>query len=422
MRKAIVYRLRMVTGLLLFATPALGENTAPQVTNVTAGQRSGGSNLVDIGYDLTDVDGNPCRVWVFVSRNGGATWNVAATSFTGDYGEGITPGTGKAIVWNVGADVPGTYGENFKVRVYADDGQGTPPAMVLIPGGEYQMGDHFNEGGTDERPVHAVNVGSFYMDIYEVTNQEYVKYLNSAFSQGLIEVRSGVAYAPGDTDAYCDTTTSSSGSRITWNGSAFGVTPGKEEHPMVMVSWYGAAAYANWRSSQHGRTPCYNLLTWECNFAANGYRLPTEAEWEYAARGGNRNPYRRYPWGDAISWSMANYWDTGDPYESGSFPYTTPVGYYDGNQIPAGVDMVNGYGLYDVAGNAWEWCNDWYSSTYYSSSPYDNPIGPANATYRVLRGGSWSSPSHESRCASRFGNVPGVRTYSDGFRLALDAE
>jgi formylglycine-generating enzyme required for sulfatase activity len=191
-------------------------------------------------------------------------------------------------------------------------------------------------------------------------------------------------------------------------------------HPMLLVSWYGAVGYANWRSAQHGRTPCYDLSTWECDFDANGYRLPTEAEWEYAARGGNHNPYRRYPWGDAIDGSMANYLGSGDPYEPAPHhPDTTPVGYYDGNQVPAGVDMVNGYGLYDVAGNVWEWCNDWYNSTYYSSSPYDNPTGPGSGMYCVTRGDGWY---YDPRgCAYRGNRSPTYLGDGDGFQLALDA-
>ena len=423
MRRTIMYRMCVGTGLLIFGGPAVWANTAPEVTNVTAAQRTDGSNKVDIGYDLTDAEGNPCRVWVFVSRNGGATWNVPATSFTGDYGEGITPGTGKAVVWDAGTDLPETYGENFKVRVYADDGQGTPPEMVLIPAGEFEMGDH-HDGHTGALPVHAVYVNSFYMDIYEVTNEEYAKYLNSAFSQGLIWVSSGVVYAVGGTGAYCDTVDASFQSRITWDGSRFGVTAGKEDHPMAEVSWYGAAAYANWRSTQYGRTPCYDLLTWECNFAANGYRLPTEAEWEYAARGGIHDPYARYPWGDGVDGSMANYLGSGDPFEPGPAPDTTPVGYYDGNQVPAGSDMVNGYGLYDMAGNVMEWCNDWCVS--YSACdppPCDNPQGPSTGSYRVIRGGTLADPTHWLRCAYRVcGRAPDFWASSYGFRLALDSE
>ena len=188
---------------------------------------------------------------------------------------------------------------------------------------------------------------------------------------------------------------------------------------MVRVSWYGAAVYANWRSTQDGRKPSYDLATWECDFDAIGYRLPTEAEWEYAARGGEYDPYYRYPWGDIVDDSNANCWDSGDSYETGDQPWTTPVGYYNGRQSPPGPDMANGYGLYDMAGNAWEWCNDWYASDYYSISPYDNPTGPASGPRRVRRGGSWYGRERVLRCAHRSGINPGHRVLSGGFRLAL---
>ncbi|MBU0753662.1 MAG: formylglycine-generating enzyme family protein, partial [Planctomycetes bacterium] len=261
------------------------------------------------------------------------------------------------------------------------------------------MGDNLLTGGDwDELPVHAVYIDSVYMDAFEVTNEEYCTYLNSAYKRGLIEVSGGVVYKKNDTEPYCDTTTYTFYSRITWDGETFDITAGMEEHPMVQVSWYGAVAYANWRSAQEGLMPCYNLSTWECSFGVGGFRLPTEAEWEKAARGGEHNPYYDYPWGNSIDGSKANYWYSGDPYET-NYPWTTPVGYYDGNQIPPGVDMANGYGLYDMAGNVWEWCNDWYEGNYYSYSPYDNPTGPSIVTYRVLRGGSWYFVEYSLRCA-----------------------
>jgi len=271
--------------------------------------------------------------------------------------------------------------------------------MVLIPGGEFEMGDHFNEGNHTQRPVHTVSVNSFSMSRYEITNQQYCDYLNSTLSQNLIEVRSGVVYAsPGGTNPYCDTTTSSSGSGITWNGSSFGVVSGKANHPMVMVSWYGAVAYCDYYGS----------------------RLPTEAEWEYAGRGGEHSPYCRYPWGDSIDGSKANYKYSGDPYDNG----TTPIGYYNGSQTPAGVDMANGYGLYDMAGNIWEWCNDWADENYYSISPYDNPQGPASSPfgYRILRGGSWNDGVEQLLCANRGSHPPDGRFVSYGFRVVSAVE
>jgi len=199
------------------------------------------------------------------------------------------------------------------------------------------------------------------------------------------------------------------------------------DDPMVEVSWYGAVAYCNWRSSEEGYEAFYDLATWECNFSKHGYRLATEAEWEYAARGGERSPYYRFPWGDTISHSQANYYtnpcfytyDVNSTFEGyhptyndGIMPYTAPVGSFS----------ANGYGLYDMAGNVWEWCNDWYGETYYSTSPYDNPQGSAIGYfhYRVARGGGWGSSAFHCRLAKRGHGFPDSRTRYYGFRIVLD--
>ncbi len=307
-----------------------------------------------------------------------------------------------------------------------------PPGMVLIPAGQFQMGDTFSEGDSQELPVHAVDLDAFYIKAHEVTNQEYADALNWAMSQNnLITVTSSKVYKTGTSYPYCDTTTSSSYSRITWNGSTFGVVAGKEDHPVVMVSWYGSAAYANRRSAMEGRPLCYDLSTWTCNFGS-GYRLPTEAEWEKAARGGS--PGHRFPWSDSdtIQHARANYYSSSNyaydtsptrgyhpTFNTGVSPYTSPVGYF----------APNGYGLYDMAGNVWEWCNDWYSSTYYGTTPYPhvNPHGPASGTYRVLRGGSWGDYARSCRVANRNATLPSPRPPAGtltfvGFRLALDSE
>jgi len=301
-----------------------------------------------------------------------------------------------------------------------------PNDMAYIPGGTFQMGDHFAEGGTDELPVHTVTLNSFYMSKYEITHQQYCDYLNSAYPAQL-KVVGGIVYAAddaGNSYPYCDTSTASSPSQINFSDPDFSVNlkdaiTDMADHPMVMVSWYGTVAYCNWKSQQEGLESCYDLSTWECDFTKNGFRLPTEAEWEYAARGGEHDPYYRYPWGDTIDGSMDNYWESGDPYETGAYPYTTPVGYYDGGQTPAGADMANGYGLHDAAGNIWEWCNDLYSSSYYSSSPSTNPTGPASGSYRALRGGYWSY--HDNRVASRNRTSPGNRRQEGGFRVCVSA-
>ena len=306
--------------------------------------------------------------------------------------------------------------------------------MALIPGGEFQMGDH-HDGMVISLPVHAVYIDAFHMDVYEVTLQQYAHALNWAWSQGgLISVANGVVYHTDGDPIYCDTTTNTSRSRITWNGSTFGVVgeqlppndPGnKTNHPMIRVSWFGAAAYANWRAGMEDRTPSYNTSTWECNFEAAGYRLPTEAEWEKAARGGMYTPYWRYPWGDTFDGSKANYWGSGDPYESDEYPRTTPVGYYDGNQVPVGSDMANGFGLYDMDGNVFEWCNDWWDEEYYEVSPYDNPRGSEDNTEsesgpeRVTRSGAWSHDEYGLRCARRQTTSPSQLIGAVGFRCVL---
>lgn len=275
-------------GAVLAMTGAAWANSAPVVSNVTASQRTDGSKKVDIRYSLADADGDACTVSAVVSNDGGSTWTVPATTFLAGsaVGPGITPGSGKLIVWDCAADLP-DQPASLKARVYADDGHTPVPAgMVLIPAGEFLMGNSFSsgEGDSDELPRHAVNVDAFYMDQYEVTNNQYCTALNWANGQGLIYVSGGVVYGVGNNVAYCDTTTSSSYSRIQYNG-AFSMVGGKINHPMVMVSWYGSVAYANWRSAMQSKPLCYDLSTWTCNFGS-GYRLPTEAEWEKAARGG----------------------------------------------------------------------------------------------------------------------------------------
>ena len=327
----------LLAGLL---TPAATwANSPPEVSDVTAIQRQDASKVVDVYYDLADADDDACRVTLLASDDAGATWGVPISSLTGDVGGGITPGTGKHIVWDCTADIPGESGSDFKVRVCATD---NPPVgeMAFIPGGEFEMGRHVGPGEGHELPIHDSYVDSFYISVYETTNEEYCAYLIAAWAQGLIEVNDGIVYKAGDNEPYCNTYSAGGGSRIHWNGSTFTVTAGKDDHPMVEVSWYGAVAYANWRSDEEGLEPSYDMETWECNWDANGYRLPTEAEWEYAARGGEHDPYYAYPWGNDIAGSKANYWNSGDPYETGPYPWTTPVGYYDGNQTPPGAVMT----------------------------------------------------------------------------------
>ncbi len=242
----------------------------------------------------------------------------------------------------------------------------TPEGMVSIPAGEFQM------GGNDpaERPVHTVYVDAFFMDEHEVTNLEYQKFVlaNPRWGKDRIEKRFH------------------NGSYLNhWNGNDYPSWYAK--HPVVYVSWYAAMAYAGWAEK----------------------RLPTEAEWEYAARGGLDG--QKYPWkGDVIDPGKANYGsNVGD---------TTAVGKYP----------PNGYGLYDMAGNVWEWCLDEYNKDFYRTSPRENPLSGANTVdwvisnftsvkgFRVLRGGAWDGNPRNVRVASRGGNNPAVTYRGLGFR------
>ena len=322
--------------------------------------------------------------------------------------------------------------------------------MVFIPGGTFQMGDSFGEGSSFERPVHTVTVDSFYIAKYELTNGQYCDYLNSALSLGLITVTDGNVYQAGSGTSfpYCDTHIASAESQIDYSGGVFSVRAksGRDmsNDPMVMVSWYGAAAYCNWRSEVEGYEQCYDLSTWTCDFSKKGYRLPTEAEWEYAARGGLAG--RRFPWGDEIYSAQASYFSSTFPwlpYDKGPvmghhplwndvYPCTSPVGFFDGAMKyradynwPSAMTSyqtmsgANSYGLYDMAGNVYEWCNDFFSGAYYSLSPVNNPTGPTTGPSRAYRGGVWYYPANYCRVANRFNTLPDLCDWLFGFRVVL---
>ena len=298
---------------------------------------------------------------------------------------------------------------------------------VRIPGGNFLMGDQFGyidlKHYTDEEPVHTVYISPFYMATTLVTCREYCDYLNAALMQGLIEVRSNIVYASGGTNVFFHTHDASSSSRIQYQNGTFVVLNSRDLHPVTSLRWFGAIAYCNWLSQTNGFDTCYNLTNGDVDFTKNGWRLPTEAEWEYAAHGGQTNPYVMFPWGmnTNADGSYANWQNSGDPFESTSdYPCTTPVGFYNGalrqksdynwpgSQTSYQTsDGSNPYGLYDMGGNVWEWCNDWYKNAYYAyCTNYNivtNPPGPTYAqadlfpsnsapnaaAFRCLRGGTW---------------------------------
>ncbi len=232
-----------------------------------------------------------------------------------------------------------------------------PPSgaeMVLIPAGEFEMGSH--DGAPDEKPVHTVRLSEFYIDKYEVTVGQYRQFVRAT----------GAAFPDWEEVArYAQT----------------------DQHPMVNVSWYDAMAYAKWARKT----------------------LPTEAQWEYAARGGLKR--KVYPWGnEALDVTKANYEDSGT-----------------GKTVTVGSYPPNGYGLHDMVGNVWEWCIDEYIADFYGTSPDKNPVaGPRISllddsyrkviTRRVVRGGGWDAASRRLRVAYRDGNGPRGKVDSVGFR------
>ena len=229
--------------------------------------------------------------------------------------------------------------------------------MVLIPAGSFEMGDHFDEGKPDELPVHQVELDAFYMDRYEVTIEQYKRFLRET-NYGILPdqtpdwmAREAMIFAKIGVP------------------QVVGFTTPTDKHPVAGVTFNDAQAYAQWA----------------------GKRLPTEAEWEYAARGGFAG--KRYVWGNHPSKEAdCNFAGTfGGGHADDGYLYTAPVGSYN----------ANGYGLFDMAGNVWEWCADWYDENYYANAAPKNPKGPETGTKRVLRGNGWSSYLQHLRLSRR---------------------
>ncbi len=280
--------------------------------------------------------------------------------------------------------------------------------FALIPAGEFTMGDSLD--GIRKAPPHQVNVSAFYMGRKEVTKAEWDSVRTWAVSHGYPDLAEGAGKAA---------------KHSVIAGSWWDVVAGRAaDHPVQMVSWRDVIKWCNARSEKEGLTPCYTVSSAiyktgasdgvACNWSANGYRLPTEAEWEKAARGGLSG--KRFPWGDTISHTQANFnndgrytYQTGPmsyhpTYGTGNEPYTSPVGSFS----------ANGYGLYDMSGNVWEWCWD----RYYASGEQTESGSPASGLARVARGGGWDSRAYRCLAAARDGGNPTYASADFGFRLA----
>lgn len=235
--------------------------------------------------------------------------------------------------------------------------------MIVIKGGEFWRGS--NDGNRDEMPCHRINLPSFAIDKHPVTNEQFLRFLD---------------VMGGEKDSNHQDIIRLKLSRIKRNAGKLSIESGYGKHPVVGVTWYGAVAYAKWV----------------------GKRLPTEAEWEVACRGGKENNF--YPTGEDIEKTQANF--------------------FSSDTIAVMSYAANDYGLFDMAGNVYEWCHDWYGYNYYETSVQEpeSPMGPWQGVYRVLRGGCWKSLKEDLRCSRRHRNNPGTVNGTYGFRCAADVE
>ena len=336
--------------------------------------------MVDITYDVADPDSPTLTVYLKVSADGGATWKGPVELVSGDVGRGIVPGSsrgsGKRLVWDAGKEMPNQFGVKYRYRIGASDQWLVPEGMALIPAGPFKMGDARVAGAT---PVHTVTLSAFAMDKWEVSIELWksVRAWGNAHGYDLVA------------------------------GGSYGA-----KHPVHSVNWWEVVKWCNARSEKEGKVPAYYVdaamtqvyrrgnkepsgVKWDA-----GYRLPTEAEWEKAARGGVAG--KLYPWGtDVISPALANCGES-----------------QKGRTMPVGSFGANGYGLYDMAGNMWEWCWDWYGD--YAQTAQNDPRGPSSGSNRVVRGGCWGGSTEFCRVANRGEYAcPGCRLSWDGFRSVL---
>ena len=354
---ALVYRLRdtlnstsggTLLGSVTVTVDVVGGIAAPVWTDGSAVSMSGPKVVPPAGQTIT------ARGWE--SSDDGGYWTaftppaIADMSYDGIY----------LRYYAATSDGETYYSNTVSIRVTQDMISPTGIELVRVPGGSFQMGSA-SGGDSDERPVHTVTVSTFYMGKYEVTQGQYRTVMGSNPSSG---------YGTGD------------------------------NYPVYYVSWYDAVEFCNALSVREGLQPVYTISgsTVTVNWNRNGYRLPTEAEWEYAAKGGDGSPGNYLYSGSNNAGEVAWYWDNSS---SGT------------KQV--GTKAPNGLGIYDMSGNVWEWCWDWYGS--YTSGEQSDPCGAVSGTNRVGRGGSWYGGERTLRSVYRGRYAPSYQYYFLGFRL-----
>jgi len=361
----------LITGIFVQMSIAY---SPPIVSNIRV-QRQGKLKII---YDLEDKDSSSLTVMLLVSFDKGRNFEQRPFSISEDIGCNITPGKDKMIIWDIKEDFdliglkPPVERRQICVGVFASDGLLTSDGteMVLVPYGDFYMGSQVGKGNPNERPRHLVFSYAFYIDKYEVTNAQFYDFwkADGEYSSAHTPKSYGEAYNIGN-----------------WPG----VCLDKPDFPVIGITWDDALTYARSRRK----------------------RLPTETEWEKAALG---NDSRKWPWGNKFNEQIngttvhANTWNNNDDYDN----TTSQVGYY-----PTGISP---YGLYDMSGNVWEWCLDWYDPDYYAHAPKVSPTGPAKGEKKVIRGGSWYNGSEIARGNYRTGVSPERSSYSIGFRCVRD--
>ena len=357
--------------LFLLLSVSFQISFAQRVSNVFTEQKD---HKIYIYYDLISEDRSESfKIEAYCNIQNGKDEFLLRT-VSGDVGKGIKGGKGKMIVWDVLKDVSALEGEGITFVVRAEsqeesivsnipekkESASTQVEMVYVEGGSFKMGSRKGKG--NEQPEHQVYVDDFHMSKYEITNAQYADFLNDIgweSTRGYLDIRSG-------------------DSQIRERDRYFYVKDGYENYPVTTVSWAGAQAYCKWI----------------------GGRLPTEAEWEYAARGGRYSENYRYSGGDnykEVGWSERN-----------ARSRLQPIGQKQPNEL----------GIFDMSGNLWEWVYDVYDKDYYRKSPSDNPTGPSNDGHRVLRGGSYGVDSWYMRPSYRSRLNPEAKTKELGCRCA----
>jgi formylglycine-generating enzyme required for sulfatase activity len=394
----------IAAALMLCASLAHAQGDELLVYQVQAAQLPG-TALVDVWYKLHTVDGDPVMVTLSLSTDAGTSYPYICQSVTGDIGPGVLPGTDRHIVWDAGTDFPGFSSTTCRLRVMARDSEAD---FVYIAPGTFTMGSPTDEPGRypGETQHQVTLTHGIYIQTTEVTNQQYMELAQWAYDNGHITADESYLYDNLDGSTEVLKELGAEYYEITFSNGVFScINP---DHPVQTVTWYGSVAYCDWLSLQQGLPRAYSHATWQCNggnpYTAVGYRLPTEAEWEYACRAGSTTAFANGPITYPIDCAPID-------------PNLDLMGWYCGNAAdwthPVAQKLPNAWGLYDMHGNVSEWCNDWYES--YGGTVTD-PVGPGAGSYRVLRGGYWNNYAQRCRSAYRFNYLPGYAYVGFGFR------